>query len=70
LGGSLPLPSGRRAASTIESLEVGTILRLDLPANSLPEWRVGGQPLSYAHAIRFGPHRAARIERPIGEVEA
>ena len=69
-GGSLQLPSVRLAASTIESLEVGTILRLDLPANSLPEWRVGGQPLSYAHAIRFGPHRAARIERPIGEVEA
>jgi len=69
-GGSLQLPSVRLAASTIESLEVGTILRLDLPANSLPEWRVGGQPLSHAHAIRFGPHRAARIERPIGEVEA
>jgi flagellar motor switch protein FliM len=69
-GGSLQLPPVRLAASTVESLEVGTVLRLDLPANSLPEWRVGGQGLLHAHAIRFGPHRAARIERLIGEVEA
>jgi flagellar motor switch protein FliM len=68
-GGSLQLPSVRLPASTIESLEVGTVLRLDLPANSLPEWRVGGQGLAHAHAIRLGPHRAARIESQMG-VEA
>jgi flagellar motor switch protein FliM len=70
LGGSLQLPTVRVAANTIESLEVGTILRLNLPANALPEWRVGGQPLCQAQAIRQGPHRGARIEREILEAEA
>jgi flagellar motor switch protein FliM len=62
-GGTLQLPTVKLAASTIENLEVGTILRMDLPANVLPEWRVGGQTLGRAMAIRQGPHRAARIER-------
>jgi flagellar motor switch protein FliM len=69
-GGSLQLPTVRLAASTIENLEPGTILRLDLAANTLPVWQVGGQPLSQAQAIRQGPHRAARVERPICEAEA
>src|SRR5271157_1063227 len=69
-GGSLQLPTVRLAASTIENLEPGTILRLDLAANTLPVWQVGGQPLSQAQAIRQGPHRAARVERPISEAEA
>jgi flagellar motor switch protein FliM len=69
-GASLQLPTVRLAASTLESLEPGTVLRLDIPANTLPEWRVGGQPLSEAQAIRTGAHRAARIERPVSEVEA
>src|ERR1039458_3418641 len=66
-GASLQLPTVRLAASTIESLEPGSILRLDLPANTLPVWQVGGQRLSQAQDIRQGPHRAARIERPISE---
>src|SRR5271157_6028343 len=70
VGGSLQLPTVRLAASTIQSLEPGTILRLDLAANTLPVWQVGGQPLSQAQAIRQGPHRAARVERPISEAEA
>ena len=45
-GGSLQLPPVRLPASAIENLEPGTILRLDLPANTLPEWRVGGQRLA------------------------
>jgi flagellar motor switch protein FliM len=69
-GGTLQLPTVRLAASTIENLEPGTILRLDLAANTLPVWQVGGQPLSQAQAIRQGPHRAARVERPISEAEA
>ena len=69
-GGSLQLPTFRLAASAIESLEPGTILRFALPANTSPEWRVGGQALSQAQAIRQGPHRAARIERAFNEVEA
>jgi flagellar motor switch protein FliM len=61
-GGTLQLPSVRIAASTIENLEPGTILRFDLPANTPAEWRVGGQKLAVAQAIRQGVHRAARIE--------
>jgi flagellar motor switch protein FliM len=68
-GGSLQLPTVRLAASEIQDLKPGTILRFDLAANTLPEWRVGGQPLAQATAIRQGPHRAARIERQIGEAE-
>ncbi len=69
-GGSLQLPSVRLAASAIESLEPGSVLRLDLPANTVPVWQVGGQPLAEAQAIRQGAHRGARIDRQLGEVEA
>jgi flagellar motor switch protein FliM len=69
-GASLQLPSVRLAASEIEDLKPGTILRLDMAANTLPEWRVGGQLVSRAQAIRQGPHRAARMEHPIAEAEA
>lgn len=61
-GGTLQLPSVRIPASTIASLTPGTILRLDLPANTVPELRVGGQCLLPAEAIRQGEHRAARME--------
>ncbi|MGO8757412.1 MAG: flagellar motor switch protein FliM [Terracidiphilus sp.] len=70
VGGSLQLPTVRLAASRIEDLEPGTVLRLDLPANTLPVWQVGGQPIAEAQAIRQGAHRGARIERIIGEAEA
>jgi flagellar motor switch protein FliM len=66
-GGALQLPTVRLAASAIENLEPGTVLRLDLPANTLAEWRVGGQMLAQAQAVRQGAHRAARIERQEGE---
>jgi len=74
-GASLQLPTVRLAAGVLENLEPGAIVRLDLPANTQPEWRVGGQILSRAQAIRLGPHRAARIqtrfdehlERPLAE---
>jgi len=68
-GGSLQLPRVRLAASDLENLEPGKVLRLDLAANALPEWRVGGQILAVAQAIRQGAHRAARIERPAAEAE-
>jgi flagellar motor switch protein FliM len=68
-GASLQLPAVRMAASAIENLEPGTVLRLDVAANTLSEWRVGGQTLSLAQAIRQGTHRAARIERPVIEAE-
>lgn len=62
LGGTLQLPPVRLPASTIENLEPGTVLRLDLSATSLAEWRVGGQRLSGAQPIRQGTHRAARMD--------
>ena len=62
-GCSLQLPAVRLAASAIENLEPGSVLRLDLAANTLPVWQVGGQTLSEAQAIRQGAHRAARIEQ-------
>jgi flagellar motor switch protein FliM len=68
-GASLQLPTARMAASAIENLEPGTVLRLDVAANTLSEWRVGGQTLSLAQAIRQGEHRAARIERPVIEAK-
>jgi flagellar motor switch protein FliM len=70
MGGSLQLPTVRVPASMLENLEPGMVLRLDIPANTAPEWRVGGQALSLAQAIRQGPHRAARIEEAPREVEA
>ena len=69
-GGSLQLPPVRLSASSIESMKPGTILRLDLPANTLPVWQAGGQALSEAQPVRCGPHRGARIERRVGEAEA
>jgi flagellar motor switch protein FliM len=70
VGGSLQLPAVRLAAEIIENLEPGKVIRLDQPANTPPVWRVGGQTLTQAQAIRQGAHRAARIERRIMESEA
>jgi len=67
-GGALQLPPVRLAARSIETLEPGTVLRLDLSASTLAEWRVGGQCVAAAEAIRQGAHRAARIESPAMEV--
>ncbi len=61
-GGALQLPPVRVPATAIESLQPGSILRFDLPANTVPEWRVGGQVVARAQAIRRGAHRGARIE--------
>jgi flagellar motor switch protein FliM len=66
-GGSLQLPTVHLAASEIENLEVGSVLRFDLPANTLPVWQVGGQQLFDAQAMRHGLHRGARIERSLEE---
>jgi flagellar motor switch protein FliM len=66
-GCSLQLPAVRLGVSAIEDLEPGTVLRLDVAANALPEWRVGGQKLAVAQAIRQGAHRAARMEGHIAE---
>ena len=62
-GGSLQLPPARLAAGSLEQLQPGDVLRLDVGASTLSEWRVAGQPLSLAQAMRHGARRAARIER-------
>jgi flagellar motor switch protein FliM len=64
-GCTLQLPSVRLAASAVEELKPGDVLRLNVAANTLPEWRVGGVPLLEARGMRHGVHRAARVERPI-----
>jgi flagellar motor switch protein FliM len=69
-GASLQLPAVRLASSEVENLQPGAILRLDLPANTLPAWRVGGQTLAQAQVVRQGTHRGARIERQIRETQA
>jgi len=55
----------RLAASSLEELHPGDVLRLNVAADTLSEWRVGGLPLLEARAMRHGVHRAARVERPI-----
>ncbi len=62
-GGTLQLPTVKLAASAIENLQPGTVLRLDLPVNTMPEWRVGGQRLAQAQAVKQGAHRAVRLDR-------
>lgn len=62
-GASLQLPPVRVPLRTIETLEPGTVIRLDVPAGMVPEWRVGGHVLAAAEAVRQGTRRAARMER-------
>ncbi len=59
--GALQLPSVRVAASEIEALEPGSIVRLNLPASAASELRIGGVSLFRAMPVRFGEHRAAQI---------
>ena len=61
-GATLQLPPVRLSAKVVENLTPGAVIRLDLPANTVPEWRVGGQSLVPAQAIRQGVFRAARME--------
>ncbi|MGA2250424.1 flagellar motor switch protein FliM [Terracidiphilus sp.] len=69
-GGSLQLPSVRVPLKTIETMEPGTVIRFNIPSDTAPEWRVGGQLLATAEAIRQGTRRAARMERRKEEVGA
>jgi flagellar motor switch protein FliM len=66
-GCSLQLPTMRIPASMLENLQPGTLLHLDIPADTFPVWRVAGQDLLEARAIRQGPHRAARMEKSMME---
>jgi flagellar motor switch protein FliM len=62
-GCALQLPARKLEASLLDKLKPGDLLRLDVNAGSLSEWRVGGETLATARAMRHGAHRAARTER-------
>ena len=66
-GCSLQLPPVRVPATALENLQPGTVLPLDIPADTLPLWRVAGHDLLEARAIRQGPHRAAHMEKSMME---
>lgn len=64
-GCSLDLPAVSVRSRDIENLAPGSVLRLNLAANVSPLWRVSGETLAQAMAVRQGSHRAARIENPV-----
>ncbi|MGH9616640.1 MAG: flagellar motor switch protein FliM [Acidobacteriaceae bacterium] len=61
LRGALQLPSVRIPASEVDALQPGSIVRLNLPATSRSELRVGGIPLFHAIPVRADQHRGAQI---------
>jgi flagellar motor switch protein FliM len=69
-GASLQLPAVRLAASELEDLKPGSVLRLNLPANTLPVWMAGGQAISPAQAVRQGAFRAASLVAPDPEAQS
>lgn len=64
-GCSLQLPAVPLPASALEQIKPGDVLRFDVGASALSEWRVAGLPILRARAMRRGEHRAARVERAI-----
>jgi flagellar motor switch protein FliM len=66
IGATLQMPSMRLPAQLIETLEPGALLRFDLPAGASGEWRVAGQQMGRARAVRRGSLRAASIESCLG----
>jgi len=66
-GAVLQLPSVRVLARELENLAVGSMIRLNLPANSGAELRAGGQLLFHAQPVRLGSHRGARVEAAVEE---
>jgi flagellar motor switch protein FliM len=68
-GATLQSPTVRVRASVLENLVPGMVLKLDLAGNQEPEWRVGGQMVAQAQAVRQGNYRAARMGQPLVEAE-
>ncbi|MGA7243948.1 MAG: hypothetical protein WBX19_12230 [Terracidiphilus sp.] len=69
-GGSLQLPTVRIAAREIEDLQPGSLLRLGLSTSVAAEWRVAGQRVASAQAMRHGVHRAACLQSSVKEGDA
>jgi len=65
VGAVLQLPCVRLPAASLEGIGSGSLIRLGLSASTPVEWRVAGQRLAHAQAVRQGVHRAARIESTI-----
>lgn len=63
VGACLQLPSVRIAASQIENIHPGDILRFGLSSAVTAEWRVAGQRLGTAQAVCHGMHRGALLQR-------
>ncbi len=61
IGTALQLPPTRVAASEIESLEAGKVLRLSLKATRPAELRVAGVSLFQASPVSHGEHRGAHL---------
>jgi len=61
VGAALQLPPTQVAASEIEALAVGKVLRLPLKANHPAELRVAGIPLFQASPVSHGEHRGAHL---------
>ncbi len=61
LRGALQLPSVRIPASELDSLQAGSIVRLNLPSTQLSELRIAGIPLFHAIPVRADQHRGAQI---------
>jgi flagellar motor switch protein FliM len=59
--GALQLPSVHIPASEIEALQVGSVVRLNLPATSASELRIAGIPLFRAIPVRADEHRGVQI---------
>jgi flagellar motor switch protein FliM len=66
-GACLQLPPVRIPARELENLQPGELLRLGLSGSATAEWRVGGQCLAPAMAVRQNIHRAARLGNPVKE---
>jgi len=61
LRGALQLPSVRIPATELDDLQVGSIVRLNLPATQVSELRISGIPLFHAVPVRADQHRGAQI---------
>jgi len=64
LGAVLQLPPVRLPAGEVEALAPGRVLHMGHSATESGEWRVGGQLLGRAQAVRQGARRAARLIAP------
>jgi len=68
-GCSLQLPSMRLEAGALDHLQAGDVVRLNVGAGALSEWRVGGETLALALPMRRGAMRSARVERALAGSE-